>query len=342
VAGSAHRRRLVSLIAAVLLAAASAGTTALTAGSSTAAPRFYLVRVDAGTGRVSQRVSTPNPNVELIQTAGGTLWQIQLRSPATLGGVELVARNPRTGTVERRLVTRKGVATASVQVAFGSVWVLWQGIGETKIDRYDARTGRRLTTITLQPGGQPAAAAALFISAKRVWVLDADDKLTPIDPAGNRAGFPISTRTFVGDMHEFGDSLWIIPRPPAGYLLRINMTTQRRTTYPIGFQPVSEGWDGARLWLVRGGLRSRSLVPFDTRTGKAGAHVRLNGAPSGLWVGPGKIWVAAGPVVDLIDTAGGTQRSIRMPHGLCAFAVTGDPASSSVWLTTVVAHCGNP
>jgi hypothetical protein len=52
--------------------------------------------------------------------------------------------------------------------------------------------------------------------------------------------------------------------------------------------------------------------------------------------------VAAGPVVDLIDTAGGRRRSIRMPHGLCAFAVTGDPASSSVWLTTVGPRCGNP
>ncbi len=284
-----------------------------------------------------------NPNAELFQAAGGALWQIQLDAPGRLGGVELVARNPRTRTVERRVATRKGVATPSVQVGFGSVWALWQGIGETKIDRYDARTGRRLTTITLQPGGQPAAAAALFLSAKRIWVLDTNDELTPIDPAGNRAGFPIPTRTFVGDVHEVGDSLWIIPRPPASYLLRINVTTVETNELP-GRVPAGErrvGWT-ADLAPQR---RPEKPKPGSVRhTHREGRRARPAERRAFRRRGPdlGKIWVAAGPVVDEIDTAGGTPRSIRMPHGLCAFAITGDATSSSVWLTTIGPRCGNP
>ena len=243
------------------------------------------------------------------------------------------------------MATRKGVATPSVQVGFGSVWALWQGIGETKIDRYDARSNRASGSRRSRrrnPAGKPAAGAALFLSAKRVWVLDTNDELTPIDPASNRAGFPIPTRTFVGDVHEIGNGLPTI-LAAAGELSAAHQRDHVETDELPGRVPAGERRrDGPRIWLLNGGLRSRSLVPFDTRTGKAGAPIRLNGAPSGVWAGPGKIWVAAGPVVDEIDTAGGPPRWIRMPHGLCAFAVTGDPAGSSVWLTAVVARCGNP
>ena len=163
--------------------AASGDTVWIVAGD-----QGHLLRIDARTGKVRQRIALPPRSFNPLLAEGG-LW---ITNP---GGNRLIRIDPTTGKMVGSAPT--GPEPRFLTAGAGSIWTLNQGDGS--VTRIDARSGKPLVTIAL---GLPGHGGDIAFGDGKIWVTMADMPLTAIDPATNQ---PI--RQWVG---KGGDSLKVV------------------------------------------------------------------------------------------------------------------------------------
>jgi hypothetical protein len=138
-----------------------------------------VVRIDAATNRVVERVTVP-PRPGGLAVGGGFVWAFHTRTP-------LVSRiDPATGVVST--VTVAGVEGAGIAFGGGSLWLL-SSARPSSVLRLDPQTLAVQARIPLNPSGQQhplEEAWGLVGDDDRLWAANPNyNSVTEIDPATN-------------------------------------------------------------------------------------------------------------------------------------------------------------
>ena len=177
-------------------------------------------------------------------------------------------------------------------------------------------------------------------------MLDQDGTLTRIDPTTNR----VSGRFATGALETFllaagAGYEWICECAGNHDLMRFDPSTRVAKRFRLPQMPLS--WRTSAviprtflvgvdphtrlLWIL--GALAATLVPWDTEAGQQAApSIGLDGRPIQAALARGRIWIAAGTVVDRVWLATGKRDTIAVPRGMNASGVAVDPLTDIVWV----------
>jgi streptogramin lyase len=142
------------------------------------------------------------------------------------------------------------------------------------------------------------------IASNGIWLpLEDVGELIRVDPAGNQVIDTVMAGKPAQAFPPFdpsavavnGDQVWVTLRAEKA-VGRIDLQTKTITDkIDIGFQPFALAFDGDVLWVTASShnFEQSAVVRVDTKTKKVIAIVKgVEGAPTGVVVGAGAIWVA--------------------------------------------------
>jgi hypothetical protein len=255
--------------------------------------RGELLRVDAGTRRVTRRI--PLGAGAAIATAAGSVWALR-RGPGYQGG-PLLRIGPSTGRTVARIPLHTPAGGpfrgGSLLVAGRRVWVL----GATGAVAVDPAADRVVAEIRL--GGSYIVTDALVIGDE-LWLMRGDDSVTRFDARTGRRVGRLRWRT-EGFLVPYAGRLIEVSKDSVG--LVDPATGRAGGRRPLGTDLHDAQVSGARLFVIGadGPATARDRVwQLDPRTGRiAGALTMPEFGPAGVVpVGSG-VWIltAGGKVV---------------------------------------------
>ena len=286
-----------------------------------------LVRVDVGTGQVSDHV--PVGAAGVVAAGGRAVWS------AGVPGDTIDQIDPATGIVVRTI----GLGTARVSaLAFGgdALWVA-DAVNDTVIE-VDPLSGlvKRRVPLALKP-------TSLIVNRGALWVADyANAEVAQVDPASGQ----IVARLHVGGgpsaLAFAADALWVVNSLDST-VSRVNPEVSAVVaTIPVGSGPVGIAVKDGDVWVAN--QYSASLTRLDPATNTVLTTSATEGEPSALTMDGATPWVAITPAP---GNRGGT---LRLLHSR---PITLDPAfqtdllplmSDRLLRSTLVAyrHVGGP
>ena len=297
------RRRSARWAAAVTLAVAAAGGTAMLAARTAQAPAATVFRVPGqptGLAAAGGRVWVAGPmagEVWVLDGASGRPAAPPLRvggSPARLaldGRFAWIADTERGGVVGapvagrgalRRLPT--GPDVADVAVAAGAVWTASSADGTIRVSDPD---GRRQV---LHVGARPVALAA---DERRVVAADAAGAIIRLSTRSRRPEGPaVPVGGAPSDIALDGDRAWIADAQAGTVQAVVISSGSAGPAIPVGRTPVAIAVDERGVYVLCRG--DRTLVRLDASTGAVRSRTHLTHSPTALALDPRHIWIAAG------------------------------------------------
>jgi streptogramin lyase len=164
-------------------------------------------------------------------------------------------------------------------------------------------------------------------------VLESDGTLLRIDPLANRITRSYETNAIeTHTLVPVGRYEWIC-ECVVNKVLRFDPTGRHTKTFSIPEQAVISGVDssqGETLWLLD--QAGATLTAMDPVRGTTQPPLGLAGEPTEAVVAFGRVWAAAGRVVDRVDLDTKRRTTIPMPPGVWAGSIAVDPATHSIWV----------
>jgi DNA-binding SARP family transcriptional activator/DNA-binding beta-propeller fold protein YncE len=269
------------LLASISTAGAAPGPMAWADGSLWVANTNSgtVARIDPASDEVVQSVPTDGAPTDLA-AGEGAVW--------VLNGLEgdVAAIDPRTNKVMASISVPEG--SGGIAVGAGFVWVT--NTIETSVTKINPASGLVVDAIRLGPMGS-GSPKAIAVDSHFVWV---GDELAPamwqIDAATDDVianpglrGAPTAI-TIAPD-----GSVWIASYDES-LISHIDPSSLQATTYEIGPGPVDLASGDAGIWVVQSldGTVSR----IDPSSGRVLATTSVGGAPGGVALGGGALWVS--------------------------------------------------
>lgn len=234
--------------------------------------------IDPRTNRIVRKLRMLRPNV--VALASTTAWVTDnVRNVVWIWRIDRGPRRPRRAI---RVGPPPTMIPDDLAVGSGSLWML-RG---TDLVRYDARTGKQRSVVSLPGGGLIAAVA---YDASGVWTLDATrGRLSMISPKTNRLTGHVNLNGSKTAMAAGGGSVWV-SSGAAGTVEQVSERTLRvRRVVPVpGASQIAADATGA--WVVSS---SRGMVArIDGHSG-AVRWLRIAGA-TGIATTGRTAWVVA-------------------------------------------------
>jgi DNA-binding beta-propeller fold protein YncE len=318
-----------SIVTAVLVTTALVTATSLAEPAAARAPSTNpgnatekpsiggVVAINPRTNRIVRKLAMLRPNV--VALASTTAWVTDnVRNVMWIWRVDPLPRRPRRAI---RVGPPRTMIPNDMAVGGGSLWML-RG---TDLLRYDARTGRRRSTVVLPPGGLIAAVA---YDAGAVWTLDATRGwISRISPRTNRLTGRLKLNDSKSAMAARGGSIWV-SSGAAGIVEQVTEKTLRvrRVVRIPGAGQIAADETGA--WVVS---TSRGMVArIDGHSGTV-RWLRIGGATSIATTGS-TVWVVASAARRLLRVDAARFRIVarialpRRPYWVAARA-------GRVWVT---------
>jgi hypothetical protein len=273
-----------------------------------------VTALDPTTGRPLARRSFPD-RFYRFAAGEGAAWLLDDTSGMVLRRID--ARSHRAAVAHGERGTRRdpfslGV-TDALAVGAGAVWV----IEGDRVLRADPRDGRVTRVIRLprdpRAGGRPACrprkhAEVLAVGDAGVWVAATTEtcgssrqrlySLSRIDPHTNHVVRTIPLRRAYDRLAASRDGIW-----GTTYLRPALHRIDSRDGRPLAVIPLAGAdhgsvrglaVDGGGVWISQAldDERDGLLLRIDPRTGKRSTILQLEGAPTNVAVGAGRVWVA--------------------------------------------------
>ncbi len=289
---AARRSRLVPAlaVAAVALAAATAGAVLALGGDEPAAarPAGALVRIDPATNQVAATVRVPGTPGSVAVSRGG-IWTADFR-----GGV-LWRHDPATSALQR--VPSQG-EPRDLAALGDDVYVAADGNSlEGTVARYDASTGARRDSIDLLACAMAAGEGVVWAAGcPFVDRLSAGAgplrKLAEVFLPFTSPGTASDSRVQFREMTLGAGSLWVLGDALDRRMWRLDARTGAiLATMRLPIAPRSVAIAAGTAW-VTDPLRD-TVVPVDIGTGAAGRPIPIGRGASGIVAAAGAVWAAS-------------------------------------------------
>ena len=210
----------------------------------------------------------------------------------------------------------------------GLLWVADSGGGTiTQVDTTGSAVPKSVgIKVTGDPFGIAAGGNSIWVSlggqGSDLVRLDLDGTIQPGKPVG----------TGYGGIEFGADSVWLVNADQAT-MAKVDSVTGDLTTFPLegAEQPLDLVIEGDSIWITDG--LGKQVLQFDPGSGEIIDHVDLDGAPSGIALGDGSLWITMpdDDAVARIDPAN-RQRMGTIDH-ICDNPRGVASGEGSVWVT---------
>jgi len=285
-----RRRRWPLLVAAVVLVLVAAGSLSflLTRGGSTAAaPKGRLLRLDPHSGRVTNTVDIGG-DPSAVAAGDGHVW-VSTRGDSSLWQID-----------PNSFAARHFPATDPVGVAVSSGGVVYTPESIQGVDRFDAATGRQLEPCPTAAGGPITSSGpvwfveelnevgqALRLRSPSSFVCHVGHRVRiadpqPLDEAHVRFGFAgIAART---------PYIWVAGDALDRRVFRIDAHTKQIVAIPLRFPPGGIAAGNGAVWVTD--QLGAVVARIDPITNRIVETIPVGREPTGVAVGAGSVWVA--------------------------------------------------
>ena len=196
----------------------------------------------------------------------------------------VVRLDPSSGAVEGG--AEVGSFPMGVAATDGFLWVADSGGGT--ITQVDTTGSAAPKSVGIKVTGDPFGVAA---GDDSVWVSlgGQGGDLVRVDLDGTiQPGIPVGTG--YGGIEFGAGSVWLVNADQAT-LTMVDPVTEGRTPFPLegAEQPLDLVIEGDSIWITDG--LGKQVLQFDQGSGEVVDHVDLDGAPSGIALGGGSLWI---------------------------------------------------
>jgi streptogramin lyase len=293
--GSLTPRRVLTIVSALVVAAAAAVAVASARHESTGASIVGSIPV----GDYPGKPAIGYGSVWVASGAGGEVFRIDPETNTVLARIH--ALPPGYGPFV-------GGMRATVVTGAGSVWAV--NSDSARLIRIDPKTNRITARITL-----PHFPELITATDEAVWVYGGN-KLMRIDPARNSVGAEIPVSLVYGLTSSNGHVLVVEGYPPLLLVIEPGPKTRFSKSWPKADGDASEvkneymlmaessessnvAAEGNLLW----GIVNDGVIAMDLKKGRLAANLELNDfLPTDIAASPGRVWLTSSRELIAIDT----------------------------------------